>query len=70
MCVITTRWYCSQNLCLARVTGRYPGCYVRITGPGESSGRTLASDADLHTCSAGTRGFILCAHWCPPGIND
>jgi len=55
---------------LATGDRRYPSCYARITGPGESSGRTLASDAYLHTCRAGTRGFTLCAHWSLPGIND
>jgi hypothetical protein len=36
----------------ARAAGRYAGCYVRTTGSGESSDRTLAND-DLGVLEAG-----------------
>jgi hypothetical protein len=44
---------------MPRVAGRYPGCYVRATVSGDFSDPTLASDAHLHTCGAGTRGLII-----------
>jgi len=46
---------------MPRAAGRYPGCYVRTTVSGDFSDHTLASDAHLHTCGAGTRGFDHCA---------
>jgi len=44
-----------------RAAGRYTGCYVRATVSGDFSDHTLASDADLHTWNAGTRGCLFCA---------
>jgi len=44
---------------MPRAAGRYSGCYVRATVSGDFSDRTLASDAHLHTCGAGTRGLFI-----------
>ena len=52
-----------------RVAGRYSGCYVRTTVSGDSSDHTLASDAHLHTCFAGTRGSIILLHSHQDGTN-
>lgn len=52
-----------------RVAGRYSGCYVRTTVSGDSSDHTLASDAHLHTCFAGTRGVIILLHSHQDGAN-
>jgi hypothetical protein len=44
---------------MPRAAGRYSGCYVRATVSGDFSDHTLASDAHLHTCGAGTRGLFI-----------
>jgi hypothetical protein len=44
---------------MPRATGRYSGCYVRVTVSGDFSDHTLASDSHLHTCDTGTRGRVI-----------